>query len=91
MIIYPHPDDIEFSVAGTAARWVGLGSEVTYVVLTDGNAGSHELEMTPERLTAIRRREQQAAARVVGAARCLFSGPQDGVLQPTLGPRLGAL
>jgi LmbE family N-acetylglucosaminyl deacetylase len=84
MIIYPHPDDIEFSVAGTAARWVGLGSEVTYVVLTDGNAGSHELEMTPERLTAIRRREQQAAARVVGAARCLFLGHQDGLLQPTL-------
>jgi LmbE family N-acetylglucosaminyl deacetylase len=84
MIIYAHPDDIEFSVAGTAARWAQLGADVTYVVLTDGNAGSHELEMTPERLAAIRRREQEAAARVAGAARCLLLGHQDGMLQPSL-------
>lgn len=84
LIIYAHPDDIEFSVAGTAARWARLGTEVTYVVLTDGNAGSHDREMTPERLAAIRRREQTAAAEIAGAARCLFLGQQDGLLQPTL-------
>ena len=84
MILYAHPDDIEFSVAGTAARWAQLGSEVTYVVLTDGNAGSHDLKMTPERLATIRRNEQEAAARITGATRCLFLGHQDGLLQPTL-------
>jgi LmbE family N-acetylglucosaminyl deacetylase len=84
MIIYAHPDDIEFSVAGTAARWVRQGAEVTYVVVTDGNAGSHEHEMTPERLASIRRQEQEAAARVAGATHCVFLGHQDGLLQPTL-------
>jgi LmbE family N-acetylglucosaminyl deacetylase len=84
MIVYAHPDDIEFSVAGTVARWAHLGTEVTYVVLTDGNAGSHDPGMTPERLAATRRREQEAAAQIAGAARCLFLGYQDGLLQPTL-------
>ena len=40
MLIYAHPDDIEFGVAGTAAKWAKQGAEVTYVVLTDGNVGA---------------------------------------------------
>src|SRR5690606_29247369 len=83
MFIYAHPDDIEFGVAGTAAKWAKAGSEITYVVLTDGNIGSHDPEMTAERLAEIRRREQTAAADVVGA-RCIFLGEPDGRLQATL-------
>lgn len=84
MLIYAHPDDIEFSAAGTVARWTKEGSEVTYVVITDGNVGSHEEGMTAERIAQIRRAEQEAAAGVVGAARCIFLGYDDGLLQPTL-------
>ena len=69
VFIYAHPDDIEFSVAGTAARWARAGSEITYVVITDGNVGTHDLEMTAARIAEIRRQEQEAAARVAGAAR----------------------
>ncbi|MBK8985994.1 MAG: PIG-L family deacetylase [Chloroflexi bacterium] len=83
MFIYAHPDDIEFGVAGTAALWAKHGCEVTYVVLTDGNVGSHDDDMTAEKLAEIRRAEQTAAANVVGAA-CLFLGEHDGLLQPTL-------
>ncbi|MCL4262968.1 MAG: PIG-L family deacetylase [Anaerolineae bacterium] len=83
MFIFAHPDDIEFGAAGTAAKWVKGGAEVLYVVLTDGNIGSHEPGMTAEKLADIRRQEQTAAADVVGA-KCIYMGEPDGRLQPTL-------
>ena len=83
MFIYAHPDDIEFGVAGTAALWAKNGSHVTYVVITDGNVGSHEAGMTAEKLAEIRRAEQTAAAEVVGAS-CIYLGYHDGLLQPTM-------
>lgn len=73
MLIYAHPDDIEFTVAGTAARWVKEGSDVYYVVITDGNVGSHDEGMTADRLIETRRSEQRAAAKVIGAKECIFS------------------
>jgi len=84
MFIFAHPDDIEFGSAGTAAKWAKYGSDVTYVVLTDGNIGSHEAGMTAEKLAEIRRREQTEAAEVAGVTRCLYLGEPDGRLQPTL-------
>jgi LmbE family N-acetylglucosaminyl deacetylase len=83
MFIYAHPDDIEFGVAGTAALWAKHGAEVIYVVITDGNVGSHEPDMTAEKLAEIRRTEQTAAAEVAGAS-CIYLGYHDGLLQPTL-------
>lgn len=83
LFIYAHPDDIEFGVAGTAALWAKHGAEVTYIVITDGNVGSHEDTMTREELAQLRRTEQTAAAEVVGA-KCIFLGYHDGLLQPTL-------
>ncbi|MCB9420649.1 MAG: PIG-L family deacetylase [Ardenticatenaceae bacterium] len=83
MFIYAHPDDIEFGVAGTAALWARHGAEVIYVVITDGNVGSHEPDMTAEKLAEIRRAEQTAAAEVAGAS-CIYLGYHDGLLQPTL-------
>ena len=84
MLIYAHPDDIEFSASGTAARWASEGSKVFYVVITDGNVGSHEEGMTMDRLIETRRAEQRAAAKVAGAQECIFLGYHDGLLQPTL-------
>jgi LmbE family N-acetylglucosaminyl deacetylase len=84
MFIFAHPDDIEFSVAGTAAKWAMHGSKVTYVVITDGNIGSHDQGMTAGELAKIRRAEQSAAAEVAGATECIFLGYDDGLLEPTL-------
>lgn len=83
MFIFAHPDDIEFGVAGTAAVWARAGCRVIYVLITDGNVGSHEAGMTPEKLSEIRRAEQTAAGAVVGAE-CVYLGYHDGFLQPTL-------
>jgi len=84
LFIYAHPDDVDFSAAGTAAKWARNGSELTYVLMTDGNAGSHDPNMTKERLGRIRRAEEEAAAEVLGVTSCIFMGCQDGLLKPTL-------
>ena len=83
LMIYAHPDDIEFGVAGTAAKWAKAGSKVHYIVITDGNIGSHDPDMTSEKLAQIRRAEQTAAAEKVGAT-VSYLGYPDGMLQPTL-------
>jgi LmbE family N-acetylglucosaminyl deacetylase len=87
LFIYAHPDDVDYAAAGTAAKWARGGSQLIYVILTDGNAGSHEPDMTKGRLGKIRRAEQEAAAAVVGARACIFLGYQDGLLEPTLALR----
>lgn len=84
MMIYAHPDDIEFSCGATAALWAKHGCENIYVVITDGNVGSHEEDMTTDKLIETRRKEQRAAAEVAGAKECIFLGYHDGLLEPTL-------
>jgi LmbE family N-acetylglucosaminyl deacetylase len=84
MVIIAHPDDAEFTTAGTVAAWARAGCRVTYVICTDGNAGSHEPGMTRERLADIRRAEQRAACATLGVSQVVFLGYDDGQLQPTL-------
>lgn len=84
MVIVAHPDDAEFMVAGTVAKWTRLGCEVTYVIVTKGDKGSDDPAMTPARLTVIREAEQRAAGAVLGVRNFEFLGYDDGYLQPTL-------
>jgi len=84
MVIIAHPDDAEFTMAGTVALWTRAGCRVTYVVCTDGNAGSHEPGMTVEKLAEIRRAEQRAACDVLGVDDVVFLGYADGQLEPSL-------
>ena len=88
--IHAHPDDQEFTVAGTLAKWARAGSHVVTVCITSGEAGSNAstpADMTRERLVKIREEEQRAACGVLGIAEALFLGYEDGVLQPTLALR----
>jgi LmbE family N-acetylglucosaminyl deacetylase len=84
MVIVAHPDDAEFTVAGTVAAWTKARCRVTYVICTDGNTGSHEPGMTREKLAETRRAEQHAACATLGVSQVLFLGYDDGQLQPTL-------
>ncbi|MCG8346349.1 MAG: PIG-L family deacetylase [Chloroflexales bacterium] len=84
LVIVAHPDDIEFGVAGSVARWVNEGAQVTYCIVTDGSAGSNEPGVELNALVQKRREEQIAAAAVVGVRDVRFLGYPDGVLQPTL-------
>ncbi len=87
MVVFAHPDDPDFSIAGTAAVWSDAGAEVVYVLVTNGNSGSHEEGMTKERLADLRQTEQRAAARVCGVNDVVFLGYDDGTVQPTLALR----
>jgi LmbE family N-acetylglucosaminyl deacetylase len=87
MFIFAHPDDIEFVAGGTAALWANAGSEVVYVLVTDGNVGSHEKDMTQDKLIETRRNEQRAAAEIAGVKECVFLGYHDGLVEATLSLR----
>ncbi len=87
MVIVAHPDDAEFLCAGTVAKWASAGSTVTYVVITNGNKGSEDPEMTPAKLAEVREAEQRAAGTILGVKHFEFMGYEDGYLQHTLGLR----
>jgi LmbE family N-acetylglucosaminyl deacetylase len=84
MVIVAHADDAEFMVAGTAALWVREGTKVTYVIVTKGDKGSDDPNVTGEQLAALRQAEQKRAAGRIGVEEVLFLGYEDGILQPTL-------
>jgi len=84
MAVYAHPDDAEFGLAGTMAKWARAGVEITYCMITNGASGSDDPTMTRERLREIRYAEQRAAAKIIGVKNCVFLGYEDGYLYPTL-------
>jgi LmbE family N-acetylglucosaminyl deacetylase len=83
MVVTAHPDDSEFGAGGTVAKLVKDGVAVTYVIATNGNKGSSDRTMTPERLAGIREDEQRNAARVLGVERVVFLGYEDGEVEDT--------
>jgi len=83
MVITPHPDDAEFGVAGTVARWVKEGKEVIYVVCTNGDKGTGDIDVRPEELAIIREQEQLAAAKVLGVREVIFLRHVDQSLEDT--------
>jgi len=87
MAIYAHPDDIEFTVAGTVARWARAGCEVTFVLITSGNSGTHDRKFTRKSLARVREREERESARILGVARVVFLRHGDCELVPTLALR----
>lgn len=83
MVVAPHPDDAEFGVAGTVARWTREGKEVVYAVCTSGEKGTSDRTLKPDLLAQLREREQQAAARVLGVSEVVFLRHQDQNLEDT--------
>ncbi len=83
MVITPHPDDAESGAAGTVARWVREGKDVVYVVCTNGDKGTSDINMKPEELAVIREQEQLAAAEVLGVREVVFMRYPDQSLEDT--------
>jgi LmbE family N-acetylglucosaminyl deacetylase len=83
LCVVAHPDDLDFGSAGTIARWTAAGTEVTYCIVTDGDAGGFD-DTPREQMGPLRRAEQRAAAAAVGVSDVRFLGYPDGRLELTL-------
>jgi LmbE family N-acetylglucosaminyl deacetylase len=80
LVVTAHPDDVDFGVAGSVAVWVNAGVEVTYCVVTDGDAGGLDRSVPRAEMAMLRREEQRAAAAEVGVRSVTFLGYSDGRL-----------
>jgi LmbE family N-acetylglucosaminyl deacetylase len=83
VVVNAHPDDVDFASAGTIAHWTATGTEVTYLILTDGQAGGFDDDTDRSTVPAIRRDEQCRAAAAVGVDDVRFLGGVDGELVVT--------
>lgn len=81
LLVTPHPDDAEGGCGATVARWIEQGAEVVYLLCTNGDKGTTNLEMTPARLAETREREQLEAASVLGVKEVVFLRHPDGALE----------
>jgi LmbE family N-acetylglucosaminyl deacetylase len=87
MVIVAHPDDAEFGPAGTAAAWIDAGSVGRLVCCTSGDQGGDDPDMDPFALAAVREREQESAAAIIGYESVRFLHQPDGALANDLALR----
>lgn len=85
-MVTAHPDDVDFGAAATVAGWTDAGVEVSYCVVTSGEAGG-EVGRDAAALAARREAEQRAAAEVVGVRDVRFLRYPDGAVEPSLALR----
>ena len=83
-VFMAHPDDPDFSCAGTCARWAADGYHITYVIITNGDKGSDDRDLPGAQLAEIRDTEQRAAADILGVKDVVFMRQPDGMLVPNL-------
>jgi len=80
LIILAHPDDPEFFLGGTVARWIKAGHIVSYHLLTKGDKGASNLNRSSKALARIRVKEQISAGNLLGVQEISFSKYPDGYL-----------
>ena len=90
MSIHAHPDDQEFSIGGTLAKWAQAGCEIISVVITSGDSGSNDTAKDgsyKKELSELREKEQLAANAVLGVKDTIFLHYPDGELEPSIALR----
>lgn len=83
LVIFAHPDDAEFGIGGTIARWCSEGKRVAYLACTSGEKGTSDRGLSPEKLAIMREKEQSDAARVLGVKMVEFLRLPDQGLEDT--------
>src|SRR4051812_48415394 len=85
LCVVAHPDDVEYGTSSAVAAWTARGIEVSYLLLTRGEAGMDGL--APQQTAELRTQEQIAGSQAVGVTRVDFLDHPDGVLEYGLGLR----
>ena len=83
MVISPHPDDSEFGASGTIAKLTAEDKRVIYVICTNGDKGTDDIQVKPEELAALRKVEQREAAAVLGVKEVVFLDYPDQNIEDT--------
>lgn len=78
LAVVAHPDDLEYGAAAAIASWTDAGKEVSYLLVTRGEAGIDGL--TPEECGPLRSAEEVAGAAEVGVSVVEFLDHPDGTL-----------
>ena len=85
LAIGAHPDDVEFQAGATLAKWASRGCVVHHLILTDGSKGTWNADDDIPALVEVRKLEQQAAAKALGATgEVIMLGEIDGELSSGL-------
>jgi len=79
LAIVAHPDDMEYGAASAVARWTSQGKNVSYLLVTRGEAGIDTME--PEKTAFLREVEERNSAQVVGVKDVVFLDYPDGVVE----------
>lgn len=79
-----HPDDLEFSAAGTMAKFIAEGAQGYYLILTNANKGTEDRSLQPDQLRDMRREEQRNAGKILGLTDVFFGDYDDGCLECSL-------
>lgn len=78
LAVVAHPDDMEYGAASAVARWTSQGKEISYLLVTAGEAGISS--MPPSEVGPLRRQEQIASCAVVGVDIVEFLDHPDGLV-----------
>lgn len=78
LCVVAHPDDMEYGTSAAVAAWTAAGVEVTYLLLTRGEAGMAE---EPEVVAPLREKEQRRACDIVGVTDLRMLDHPDGMLE----------
>src|SRR5215468_2844610 len=84
LCVVAHPDDVEYGISSAVAAWTARGVDVSYLLLTRGEAGMDG--SPPEQTAKLRTEEQIAASHAVGVSEVEFLDHPDGMLEYGLGP-----
>ncbi|MBV9279265.1 MAG: PIG-L family deacetylase, partial [Chloroflexi bacterium] len=79
LAVVAHPDDLEYGAASAISRWTGQGKEVSYLLITRGQAGIDSL--APGEAGPLREEEERRGASRVGVEAVEFLDYVDGVIE----------
>ena len=80
LAVMAHPDDVDFGAGGTIKAWTDAGVEVSYCLITNGDAGGFDPTVPRSDIPGIRQAEQRAAGAALGVSDVRFLGYRDGEL-----------
>lgn len=84
MWVVAHPDDLDFSSAGTVRKFANAGKRCILVQVTSGDHGTGDRSFTPETLRSQREHEVEDSAQVLGLTDVVFLHERDGYVESNM-------